>query len=283
MNRIGIAVKPHDEAFPVVRDLVSWLHSRGRKVVLDCGTAALLGMLEACERSKLEDYADMIIVLGGDGTLLDVARRNCHNKIPLLAVNFGKLGFLTAIPLDRMYSTMERVLEGQFIISRRIMLDLQILRGNAEAYRSRALNDIVINKAALARIIDMETYINQQCLTTYKADGLILATPTGSTAYALSAGGPILQPDMHALVLAPICPHTLTNRPLVVPDDASISIILRTENEEITCTIDGQEGYELQVGDVLNIRKSSLVTRLIQPPDHNFYQVLRTKLHWGER
>jgi NAD+ kinase len=226
---------------------------------------------------------DLIIVLGGDGTLLSAARLIGDNDVPILGVNLGSLGFLTEITLDEMYISLEQILQNKFTTTRRLLLTAHVCREEERLTEYSALNDVVITKSALARVIDLQACINGQYVTTYKADGLIVATPTGSTAYNLAAGGPIIHPDMHALIMTPICPHTLTNRPTVIPGTSEISITLKAENEDVFLTLDGQVGFALRYQDVVWIKKADHMIQLIRPPERNYFEILRTKLKWGER
>ncbi|MBN2054812.1 NAD(+)/NADH kinase [bacterium] len=284
-KRIGIIAKPHvTHARRTVAELLVWLRGHEFDTIMDEATAALVDNGASCSRDEIIERVDMIIVLGGDGTLLSVARRSHQRQIPLLAVNLGGLGFLTAITLKELYPALEAICAGAYTVSRRMLLEMSIIRSGKVIATNCALNDVVINKAALARIIDLETYVDEKLMTVYKADGLIIATPTGSTAYALSAGGPILEPTMAALILAPICPHTLTQRPLVVSDAVTVDVILKSRyREEVTVTLDGQVGHSLQYADVVTVKKARLTVPLIQYPTQNFFHVLRTKLKWGTR
>ena len=225
---------------------------------------------------------DWVVVLGGDGTLLGAARRIGKYGVPILGVNLGGLGFLTGIPLERLYSVIEMMLDGRLEVEHRIMLETKVWRGNEEVCRFQVLNDVVINKSTLARIIDLDVTINEEFLTTFRADGLIISTPTGSTAYNLSAGGPILYPTMENFILTPICPFALTNRPIIIPDTAAIHITMGRESEEtVLLTFDGQVGFELYDEDIVNIHKSEEKIKLLRPPDHSYFEILRTKLMWG--
>ena len=226
---------------------------------------------------------NLIIVLGGDGTLISVARLVNDLRTPILAVNLGSLGFLTEITLAELYPVLEQTLKGEFVISTRMMLEAVIRRGGREVGRYRVLNDVVINKGALARMIDMEASVDGSYLTTFKADGLIIATPTGSTAYNLAAGGPIIHPGLHCLVISPICPHMLTNRPIIVSDESLITVVVKFQDEDVVLTADGQVGMPLQGGDVVEVRRSKSSTLLVKSPSKDYFEVLRTKLRWGER
>lgn len=285
MKRIGIYAKcNHPDAIKVARELKLWLLGRGIEVFLEKNLARNLGDEDAgCERSAIPALVELIVVLGGDGTLISVAREVCDPRIPILGVNLGSLGFLTEITRGELFLSLEKVLAGDYEVTERMMLEAVVRRNGDEAGRFCVLNDVVINKGAIARIIDMEVWVDDAYLTTFKADGLIIATPTGSTAYNLSAGGPIISPGLHCFVISPICPHMLANRPLIVADTVSIRIEVKFRDQDVVLTADGQVGMELQAGDVVEIRKSRRNTRLIKSPSKNYFEVLRTKLGWGER
>lgn len=261
--------------------LIEWLKARGLEVFLEDKAAQLMNMGGGHDRALMPAMVDMMIVLGGDGTLLSVVRLLEGRDMPILGVNLGGLGFLTEVTLPELYPTLEDILSGVFIIDERAAIGSEVVRQGEVFRQPPALNDVVINKTALARIISLETYIDSQYVTTYRADGLILSTPTGSTAYSLAAGGPILWPEMPALVLCPICPHTLTNRPLVIPDSAVVEVILQSENEDVLLTIDGQVGFPLAFLDRIKVSKSGGMVKLIRSTGKNYYQVLKTKLKWG--
>ncbi|MFV1952105.1 MAG: NAD(+)/NADH kinase [Nitrospinota bacterium] len=283
-KRIGIVVKPHkSKVEEILRGLLDWLKKREIDICLDRETASTIDMKSTCERSSIPSKSDIIIVLGGDGTLLSIARHVGNSNVPILGVNLGGLGFLTEVTLDELYPTLERVIAEDYAIEERMMLNACIRRDGKIATRYMLLNDVVISKGVLARIIDLEVKINGQYVVTYRADGLIVSTPTGSTAYSLSAGGPILYPTMNAIILTPICPFTLTNRPIVVPEDVKVEVRLTTDNEDVQVTLDGQEGFPITYGDAVEIEKGDNTIRLIQSPEKNHYQVLRKKLKWGER
>jgi NAD+ kinase len=224
-----------------------------------------------------------LIVLGGDGTLLSAARLTAECGVPVLAVNLGGLGFLTTVPQDEIYSILEELFAGKHRVSERVMLDAEIIRAGNVIRRQTALNDAVLNKAALARIMDLELRVDGEYVTTYKSDGLIISTPTGSTAYSLAAGGPIVYPSVEAFVVSPICPHTLTNRPIVIPDSATIEIDFKAEDDAVFLTLDGQIGIELLRGDHIRVRKAANKLMLVRPARKTYYQILRSKLKWGER
>ena len=224
MNKIGIIAKPRPDAKPLLEDLVKWLEARGLEPVLDMDTAAILGdppSVNTCKKSAVPETVDLIVVLGGDGTLLSVARLVEGKNVPILGVNLGSLGFLTEVTVAELFPVLDEVLAGHFTVSERVMLNCHVYRQGERIAQAVVLNNVVINKGALARIIEMETYLDGIYVNTFRADGLIIATPTGSTAYSLAAGGPILYPNLAALIINPICPFTLTNRPLVIPDSVN--------------------------------------------------------------
>ncbi|MDZ4186159.1 MAG: NAD(+)/NADH kinase [Desulfuromonadales bacterium] len=284
MQRVAIyAKKNHPLASIFAAEVMNWLHQHGLEVLLEEDLAASLGIKRDYVDGDIPERADLVIILGGDGTLISVARHLSDQEKPILAVNLGSLGFLTEITKDETFATLERVLAGEFELSRRMKLDCVVLRAGVQVAHYSVLNDVVINKGALARIIDMEATVNGHYLTTFKADGLIIATPTGSTAYNLAAGGPIIDPQVNSLVITPICPHTLTNRPLIVPGDAVIRIHVTFDDQMVHLTADGQVGMQLQLGDVVELQQSSIHTLLIKSPTKDYFEVLRAKLRWGER
>ncbi len=284
MKKIGVyAKRNHPDAVKVAREVTAWFRHRGCEVFLDQPLAGDMGEGAGYPGGSIPSLVEMIIVLGGDGTLISVARQVGDLGTPILGVNLGSLGFLTEITLGELYPVLEQVLQGEFSVSTRMMLDAVVRRDARVIGRYRVLNDVVINKGALARIIDMEGWVDDAYLTTFKADGMIISTPTGSTGYSLAAGGPIVHPNLHCLVISPICPHMLTNRPLIVSDEAIIRIEVKFQDEDVVFTADGQVGMPLQGGDVVEVRKSRATTRLVNSPSRDYFQILRTKLRWGER
>jgi len=280
----GIIAKPKAEvAKKVIAELLSWLKEKKIEVIFDNQTAALAEGVTGESREILANKADLIIVLGGDGTLLNVAHSIKGSKTPILAVNLGSMGFLTEVSLNDLYPMLTKVFEGEYRLDPRMMLYSRLFRHSEEMLSYHVLNDVVINKSALARIIDIEVRIDGHLVTVFKSDGLIIATPTGSTAYSLAAGGPIIFPSMEAVIITPICPHSLTNRSLVVPPDSTIEATLKTTDEEVYLTLDGQEGLFLRPGDKIEIVKSPHILYLIHSPRKNYFEVLRNKLKWGER
>jgi NAD+ kinase len=284
INLVGIVSKPSvKRAHDIVPELVAWLADRGISVRYDQETATYLGREDGLPRDLVPDACQLVIVLGGDGTLLSAARAIGGREIPLLAVNLGGLGFLTAITVDELFPEMERALRGEHRIGQRRMLRCELWRGDTMVGQYEALNDVVITKASLARMIDLETRVDNHFVCSYKADGLIISTPTGSTAYSLSAGGPIMFPSVAAVCITPICPHMLTNRPVLVPDDSNIQIISRAPGDGTYLTIDGQVGEPLEQNDRIVCMRSEKSVRLVRPPKMLFFDVLREKLSWGER
>ena len=285
MQRIGIAAKPNKpEAEPILRELVGWLRGRGCEVLLDQAAATICPVVgPGLPRAEVVAGADLAIVLGGDGTLISIARMMGRREVPILGVNLGGLGFLTEITLHELYPTLETVLRGEFAVSRRLTMTARILRGGQVVGSYEALNDVVVTKTAPSRIVDLEAYVNGEYVATFRADGLIVSTPTGSTAYCLSAGGPIIYPSLPALVVIPICPHTLTNRPLVLPDSVEVQIMPAAEGEDVHLTVDGQVGVGLRHRDVVSLQRSDRTITLVKSPKLNYFELLRTKLKWGER
>ena len=283
-KKIGVFCKPKaPSATDILGRLIPWLRKQNYHIFLDTGTAAIINETSSYERREISQQADLLIVLGGDGTLLSVARAAHPHNIPILAVNLGSLGFLAEISIDELYPTLENILAGKFEIENRMLLNACIWRNGEKVEDHNVLNDVVINKGAVARVINLQVLVNGQYMTSYRADGLIIATPTGSTAYSLSAGGPIIHPSMHTLVLSPICPFTLTNRSILIPDQSIIQVKLAAEYDDVRVTLDGQEGYDMRAGDILEIKKTKTSLQLIRGPNKNYYQILRDKLHWGSQ
>lgn len=252
-------------------------------ILVEEETARKLGYDKTFEMEHVGEGANLIIVLGGDGTLLNVSRHGKRKEVPILGVNLGGLGFLTETSVEELPATLAKVLKGDFGISKRIMLDVSVKREGDSIFSITLLNDAVITKDALARIIDIETYVNDEYLTTYKADGLILSTPTGSTGYSLAAGGPLLYPSLSNIIVTPICPHTLTNRPIILPENVEVRAQLKSKEEKVVLTIDGQVGFPLQYDDEVTIKKSSHTVNLIKSSSRGYFEILRTKLKWGAR
>jgi NAD+ kinase len=285
VTRVGLIATPDaTEAQRVVLQLLDWLAAHGHTAVLEKETAALAPAATAATglKTDLPGQVDVLVVLGGDGTLLSMARAVGDLGVPILGVNLGGLGFLTATTLDEMLPALEALLAGRLAVEERMMLAARLVRGGQALSEHIALNDVVITKSAMSRIIDLSVSVDGRHATGYRADGLIVSTPTGSTAYNLSVGGPILFPTLDAVVLTPIAPHTLSNRPIVLPGTQRIDVTLRGESE-VMLTMDGQVGVHLRSGDVVQIEKAAARIRLLRFPQKDFFSVLRTKLKWGER
>jgi len=285
IKKIGIVSKPRKaEIREIVPQLVEWLRERDIEVSIDKETGAILESSEKClTRNELPGKVDLLVVLGGDGTLLAAARALYRREVPIFAVNLGDLGFLTVITRDELYPALEGVLSGNYRSERRVQIEGELVRADEVLSSFRALNDVVLNKGAIARIQDFEVYADGEFISNYKSDGLIVATPTGSTAYSLAAGGPVVSPFVEAFIVTPICAHTLTNRPLVLRDSATIEIVVKSQREAAYLTVDGQVGIATHSEDIIRVRKSDSCIELIQPPQRNYYEILRQKLKWGER
>jgi NAD+ kinase len=284
IRTVGIVSKPGvSAAAMLVPELLDWLEHRGMRLRFDEQTALYARRTDGLAREKVPEGCELVIVLGGDGTLLSAARAIGRTEVPLFPVNLGGLGFLTAITIDEIYPELERAFRGEHRVGYRRFLHIEVIRGEDTIASYEALNDAVLTKAAIARMIDLEAFVDDQFVCSYKADGLIIATPTGSTAYSLSAGGPIIYPSVPAICMTPICPHMLTNRPVLVPETSVIRVISQGEDESIFLTIDGQIGTPLRPADVVLCRSSDYSLHLIRPPRMLFFDVLRAKLKWGER
>jgi NAD+ kinase len=285
MKSVAIISKPSKpELKDIVPELVAWLRAHNHEVFVDQQTASYASGLDVVERDLMAfRKPEFVIVLGGDGTLLAGARAVSRAQIPILGVNLGSLGFLTEVTLAELYPTLQAVQENRCAIELRAMLHCQLVRAGACASEYEALNDVVVSKGALARISDFDVYIDQAFVSNYKADGLIIATPTGSTAYSLAAGGPVLSPDVSAFVITPVSSHALTNRPLVVREAAEIDVRIKSTQEDSFLTVDGQVGMPVHEGDRIVCVKSKHQVQLLRRKEKTFFDVLRVKLKWGER
>jgi len=282
IRTVGLVAKYHEpKAAQMVRWLIPWLKKRGIKVLVENGVVR--GAAHSCSKKEMAARADLIISLGGDGTLLNIAPLVERPEVPILGVNLGGLGFITEVAVDELEAVLSKTLDGDYEVEKRMTLEIRVIRKKARQHKFRVLNDAVITKGARSRIIDLETYVGDDYLCTYRADGLIISTPTGSTAYSLAAAGPILEPTLGAIVLAPICPHTLTNRPIVVPSNASIRVTLRSFGDTVILIPDGQKGMRLNNGDQMEARDYGMPVSLIKLPSRSYYEILREKLKWGER
>jgi NAD+ kinase len=283
IRTVGLVAKYQEpKAAQMVRWLIPWLRKRGKKVLAEDGLVR--GGARSCSKQALAARSDLIISLGGDGTLLNIAPLVERPDVPILGVNMGGLGFITEVAVDELEAVLSKTLEGDYEVEKRMTLDVRVrIKRAPRPQKFRVLNDAVIAKGARSRIISLETYVGGDYLCTYRADGLILSTPTGSTAYALAAGGPIVEPTLGAILLAPICPHTLTNRPIVVPGDARINVTLRSSADTVIFSPDGQKGLRLSNGDEVEARDYGMPVSLIKIPSRSYYEILRGKLKWGER
>lgn len=282
IRKIGIIANIRKEiALECSTGLKKWLLGQGMEVFLDEEIAAALGEENGLERQALAIAADLLVVLGGDGAMLRAARSVRKFKIPIVGINLGTFGYLTEINLNEMYPSLERIIRGDYSTEERMMLDMEVVRDGRTSCEFTVLNDVVISRGNLTRIIDMETAVDGSYLTTFRADGLIISTPTGSTAYSLSAGGPIVFPSQNAIIINPICPHTLTNRPIILPSSMTIAVKVWSEEEGVNVDLDGQESVTLNSGDTLIVRRSRYVTTLVSSANRDYLEILRSKLGWG--
>lgn len=281
----GIVCKPIPEMVCAhVPPLVAWLRERKIEVLLDNETQACMDpKVSSTTREVMAEKIELLIVLGGDGTLLSAARALHGNRVPILAVNLGGLGFLTSVTLNELYPVLTQILGGEHRTSERMMLEAEVFHDGKGAGRRSALNDAVATKSALARMLEFDVYVDREHVGRYRADGIIVATPTGSTAYSLAAGGPIIHPDLDAFVITPICPHMLTNRPLVIPGTARVELDFAPADEPVFLTLDGQIGLQLEPADRVVITKSASKMSVVRPPKKTYFEILRSKLRWGER
>jgi NAD+ kinase len=271
------------EVARTVPELVAWLHAHEYQVIVDSETAKYSGGLEEVLRSQMSSrHLDLVVVLGGDGTLLSAVRDTAATDAPLLGVNLGSLGFLTDVPLASLFTMLDQIAQGRADVEQRSLMQCDLMRGEEILGSYKAFNDVVVNKTALARLNNYDLFVDKAFVSSYRADGMIVATPTGSTAYSLSAGGPVVMPTVNAFVITPVAPHSLTHRPLVVPDSAVIEILLRSDEEVAYLSLDGQPGFDLKDGDRVRCRRSEHKVSLFRT-DADFFHVLRTKLKWGER
>jgi NAD+ kinase len=271
------------EVARTVPELLEWFHAHGYKVIVDPETAKYSNGQEEVLRSQMSARPlDLVVVLGGDGTLLSAARATAATDAPLVGVNLGSLGFLTDVPLGSLFTMLDAIAQGRAAVEQRSLMQCDLLRGEAILGSYMVFNDAVVNKTALARLNNYDLFVDKVFVSSYRADGMIVATPTGSTAYSLSAGGPVVMPTVNAFVITPVAPHSLTHRPLVVPDSAVVEILLRSVEEVAYLSLDGQPGLDLRDGDRVRCRRSEHSISLYRT-DTDFFHVLRTKLKWGER
>jgi NAD+ kinase len=281
-RKIGIVANIEKEkSYSYTIDLRNWLIERGLDVYLEDQICKKIGGDNGLNLKELATKSDILIVFGGDGTILRAARTVCASNVSIVGVNLGGFGYLAEINLNEIYGALEQILKGKYKTEKRMMLDVTLNHKGQESDAHTVLNDVVINRGNLSRIVELETTVNDQYLTTYKADGLIVSTPTGSTAYSLSAGGPIVFPEDESIIINPICPHTLTNRPIILPVKAVAKVILWTKEKGATLTLDGQRSYTLKSGDMITVKKSKFVTTMVSSPYRGYMEILRTKLGWG--
>jgi NAD+ kinase len=285
LKHVGIISKPKKvEIREIVPDLLEWLRERSIDAFIDRETGAIMKTKEHClTRNEMPEQVDLLIVLGGDGTLLATARALNRKPVPILAVNLGGLGFLTEITREELYPTLEMVVAGTHQTDRRVQIEGELIRADEILTPFLALNDVVLNKGAIARIFDFELRVNGELVSTYKSDGLIVSTPTGSTAYSLAAGGPIVTPSVEAFLVTPICAHTLTHRPLVLPNSVKIEVAVKSQREAAYLTVDGQVGIAAHSEDLVRMRKADSFVELVRPPSTPYFEILQKKLKWGER
>ncbi|MDX9746344.1 MAG: NAD(+)/NADH kinase [Syntrophales bacterium] len=282
IKKIGIIAnidKERSDEYTI--QLRDWLLVRGFKVYLEKHTARKVGKRDGMDRRHLASVVDLIIAFGGDGTILRLAHFIRGIEIPIVGLNMGGFGYLTEVNLSEMFCSLERILSGNFEMEKRMMLDVAIKGQDAEIEEQAVLNDVVIGRGHLSRMVELEVFVNDAFLTTFKADGIIVSTPTGSTAYSLSAGGPIVYPKMACMVISPLCPHTLTNRPIILPADVVVTAKLITREPGAMVTLDGQISYDLKTGDTVTVCRSPYVTNLISSPLRDYWEILRSKLGWG--
>lgn len=284
MKHIGIIAKQSPSAHKLVKALAPWLQKRGKKVYLDLDTARAVKQ-QGYDPAEIPAFVEMLVVLGGDGTLLSAARHvaEAHANVPIFGVNLGSLGFMTEVTVDELYDTLEQAIAGDLELEERIMLSVTVKRNDKRVAQYRVLNDAVINKGALARMVQLTVWVNNSLLTSLRADGLIVSTPTGSTAYSLAAGGPIIYPTVPCFLITPICPQTLSNRPIALPDTVTATVCITAQSEDVTLTLDGQLGFPLEQRDVIEIKKSRYRMKFLKYPARSYYEILRTKLKWGSR
>jgi len=281
---IGIISRPRRSILAeIVPDLLGWLKQRGVSTLIDSETAAPVNRSEIGKtRHQIAEQSDLLLVLGGDGTLLAAAREAAPHGIPILPVNLGGLGFLTSFTLDELYPALEDALAGRSPVSERVMLLAERMHDGLILTQQRVLNEAVVHKGTLARMIELELLIDDGFVCRYRADGLIVATPTGSTAYSMSADGPIVHPAVEAILITPICPHTLSDRPIVIPDTSKIELRMAENSDSVFLTLDGQTGVPVQAGDRVRILRAKERLKLIHPPNKTYFEILRSKLKWGE-
>jgi NAD+ kinase len=283
IKRIGIVANIEKENIAGhVKSLKKWLEEKGVKVFLEMEISEKIHLAGGLKWKELAQKSELVVVLGGDGTMLRTARYLAGHRVPILGINMGSFGYLTEVNLNEINSTLELIIQGKFVTEKRMMLDVSVRHGKTVASVGSVLNDVVINRGDLSRMNELEVEVNGNYLTTYKGDGLIISTPTGSTAYSLSAGGPIVFPGKELIIINPICPHTLTNRPIIFSEDSNLKVTLWSKDEGAMLTLDGQEAYKIKSGDIVTVRRSRHVTMLVLSPYRSYAEILRSKLGWGD-
>jgi NAD+ kinase len=280
LKKIGLVVKADAKANEKADELERWLQSKGVEVVRKKTVAPGLKNSRKTQRSAPSDLF-CVFVLGGDGTFLSAVRWIGNSNIPVLGIKFGEVGFMAEVAEETLFAAAEKILAGKFALKPRMRLDVQVNREGETVARETVLNDVVINKGALARLAHIDTYIDGNYLTTYSADGLIIATPTGSTAYSLAAGGPVIHPEVPGIIMTPICPHTLTNRPLILPEDVSIKIKLEEGSSDMMLTFDGQVGLDINGRDEILVKKGRQPINIMRIPGFQYFDILKAKLRWS--
>lgn len=285
MRKVAIISKPQKpDLATLLPQVMQWLRQHGLEPILDPHSAAYLGLTSFCDRAQLVQHMpELVIVLGGDGTLLAAARAFARTDLPILSVNLGSLGFLTEVPLPELFSTLQAWLDGKSTLDHRSMMHATLVRDGKTIHQWEALNDVVVSKGSIARMGDYMVKLDQQLVAQFRADGIIVSTPTGSTAYNLAANGPIVMASVDALIVTPICPHLLTIRPIVVPGSSEITVNVPAIADQTFLTVDGQEAVELRPGDELHCRRSEFRVRMVRMGEHGLFSVLREKLKWGQR
>ena len=283
IRKLGIVANiEKDRIADHVKSLKKWLEEKGVRVFLEMEISEKVGLSGGLIWNELAKKSEMVVVLGGDGTMLRTAHYLAGHRVPILGINLGSFGYLTEVNLNEIHSTLELIIQGNFVTEKRMMLDVSIRHGKNMTNVGSVLNDVVINRGDLSRMNELEVDINGKYLTTYKGDGLIVSTPTGSTAYSLSAGGPIVFPGKDLIIINPICPHTLTNRPIIFSEDSSLKITLWSKDKGAMLTLDGQEAYKIKSGDAVIVKRSRHATMLVLSPFRSYREILRSKLGWGD-
>lgn len=282
MKNIAIIVKPHTNNIrEITLDIINYLKSNNKNIILEKRAAEVLDSKEFSDDSEIREEADLLVVLGGDGTLISAIRLLQDKDTPVMGINLGRLGFLTDTKLENAKATLDEVFSGNFSIEKRMKFDITVKKGDNTTFKTKVINDLVINKGALARIIDIDVSVDNLFMNTYRADGIIVSTPTGSTAYTLAAGGPIVYPTLNSIIVTPICPHALSHRPIVLHETSKLQIKVRNLDDKVFITCDGQEGKKMEANETVYVEKSNSSANLIVTKHHNYFTLLKEKLGWG--